>query len=68
MPDKMAHFYRPWYVWLMRIAHFRSARVAVAVLLATIIIPVVVLKAIASDMAGALKNAIRDAREGDWSR
>lgn len=67
MPDKMRHFYRGWYVWLMRIAHFRYARVAVAVLLAAVIIPVVVLKALASDMRSALKNAVRDAREGDWS-
>jgi hypothetical protein len=67
MPDKMRHFYRGWYVWLMRIAHFRSARVAVAVMLAILIIPAVVLKALFSDMRSALKNAVRDAREGDWS-
>ena len=67
MPDKMRHFYRGWYVWLMRIAHFRSARVAVAVMLAVLIIPVVVLKALFSDIQTALKNAVRDAREGDWS-
>ena len=67
MSDKMAHFYRGWYVWLMRLAHFRWARVVVAVLLAVLIIPAVVLKALFSDMRGALKNAIRDAREGDWS-
>ncbi len=67
MPDKMVHFYRPWYVWLMRIAHFRYARVTVAVALAVLIIPVVVLKALFSDMREALKNAVRDAREGDWS-
>jgi hypothetical protein len=67
MPDKMRHFYRGWYVWLMRIAHFHSARVAVAVLLAVLIIPAVVLQALFSEMRGALKNAVRDAREGDWS-
>ena len=67
MPDKMRHFYRGWYVWLMRIVHFPTLRVAVAVLLAILIIPAVVLKALFSDMRSALKNAIRDAREGDWS-
>ena len=63
MPDKMVHFYRPWYVWLMRIAHFRWARVVVAVVIAVLFAPHEATKRVA-EVGWFL---VRDAREGDWS-
>lgn len=64
MTDKMAQFYRPWYVWLMRIAHFRWARVVVAVV--GLVISCLIVGVVDAWRESA-PPAIRDAREGDWS-
>ena len=64
MPDKMRNFYRPWYVWLMRLAHFRWARVVVAVV--GLVISCLIVGVVDAWRESA-PSALHDAKEGDWS-
>lgn len=64
MAVRMRYVYRPGYVWLMRLAHFRALRVVLAVLVCLAISP---WRGFAEKVRGWLPSMVRDALEGDWS-
>ena len=64
MGNKMSGYYRGWYVQLMRIVHFRWARVAVAVV--GLVISCLIVGVVDAWRESA-PTALDDARNGDWS-
>jgi hypothetical protein len=64
MPNKMRKVYRGWYAWLMRLAHYRWIRVAIAVAIIGIVTGI---DGAIGAWRSAIPPAVRDAREGDWS-